>query len=70
MIIGVVLEETRPIRPTMRPFADGSPLCLVRSSICWSVGAKNLDQLYSSINHHKTTANPSDHIFSEIVGLP
>ena len=27
-----------------------------------SVGKTNLDQLYSSINHHKTTANPSDHI--------
>ena len=25
-----------------------------------SVGAKNLDQLYSSINHHRTTANLSD----------
>ena len=24
------------------------------------VGAKNLDQLYSSINHHRTTANLSD----------
>ena len=24
------------------------------------VGAKNLDQLYSSINHHRTTANQSD----------
>ena len=28
-------------------------------------GNKNLDQLYSSINHHRTTANPSDQIFSE-----
>ena len=24
-----------------------------------------LDQLYSSIDHHRTTANPSDHIFSK-----
>ena len=24
------------------------------------VGAKNLDQLYSSMNHHRTTANLSD----------
>ena len=37
VIIGVVLERTRPIRPTMRPLADGSPLCLVHPSICWLV---------------------------------
>ena len=30
------------------------------SFVCSSVGAKNLDQLYSSINHHRTTANLSD----------
>ena len=30
-----------------------------------SARKKNLDQLYSSLNQHNTTANPSDHIFSE-----
>ena len=33
---------------------------LVRSSVRPSVRKKNLDQLYSSINHHRTTANLSD----------
>ena len=33
----------------------GTPL-----SVRPSVGKKNLDQLYSSINHHRTTANLSD----------
>ena len=32
----------------------------VRSSIRSPVGKKNLDQLYTSINHHRTTANLSD----------
>ena len=33
---------------------------LVRPFARSPVGAKNLDQLYSSINHHRTTANQSD----------
>ena len=32
----------------------------VRSFVRPFVGAKNLDQLYSSLNHHRTTANQSD----------
>ena len=35
----------------------------VHSFVRPSVGKKNLDQLYSFINHHRTTANLSDHIF-------
>ena len=37
----------------------GTPLS-VRPFVRPPVGKKNLDQLYSSVNHHRTTANLSD----------
>ena len=46
VIIGVVLE----IRPTMCPFADGSPLCLVHPSICWLVDWLVGNALVKNIN--------------------
>ena len=51
---GSSLEELlfRSARTSWNPF--------VRPSVRPFVGEKNLDQLYSSINHHRTTANLSD----------
>ena len=53
-------SETDEVKGIVRQFLGPRGPLGLPSLVSSPVGAKNLDQLYSSINHHRTTANQSD----------
>ena len=57
---GTLFHLTSPINCYCKPFLGPRGPLGLPSLVSPFVGAKNLDQLYSSISHYRTTANLSD----------